>query len=97
MVKWDVSENILQDAVQARWPFVNGTPSQKLQPNLNFGRFPHCNYNVKLHSGSTLWVYNAEFLDRRGLGENGSGDGLQGFQIDFKYVEDVAERKILGN
>ena len=28
-----------------------GPSSQKLQPNLIFGLFPHCNYNVKLQSG----------------------------------------------
>ena len=39
-----------------------GTSSQKLQPDLIFGRFPHCNYNVKLESGgpkqfSLVWNF----------------------------------------
>ena len=33
-------------------------------------------------------------LYRYVLGENGGGDGLQGFQIDFKDVEDIAQCKI---
>ena len=32
-----------------------GPSSQKLQPNLRFGGFPYCNYNVKLQSGCTNW------------------------------------------
>ena len=32
--------------------------------------------------------------DRNRLDENGGGDGLQGFQIDFKDVENVAKCKI---
>ena len=33
-------------------------------------------------------------LDRYALGENGGVDGLQGFQIDFKDVEELAQCKI---
>ena len=34
-----------------------GPPSQKLWPNLIFGWFPHCNYNVKLNSaGGFLFI-----------------------------------------
>ena len=39
-----------------------GPSSQKLQPNLIFGRSPHCNYNVnvKVVARADLWVYNTE-------------------------------------
>ena len=49
MVKWGVPEKILQNAVQTHIGLRSiGPSSQKLWPNQIFGRFPHCNYNVKL-------------------------------------------------
>ena len=58
MAKWSVPEKIFR-RVGLR---SIGLSSQKLWPNQIFGRFPHCNYNVKLKVVATadLWNYNAE-------------------------------------
>ena len=37
-----------------------GPPRQKLRTNLIFGRFLHCNCNIKVTDGTKLWVYNAK-------------------------------------
>ena len=51
---WCIPEKMLQNAVMTPWPCVKSTPSQKLWPNLIFGRLPLCNHNVKLKSAGVF-------------------------------------------
>ena len=51
---WKDLARCSSDALTIVWM---GLPSQKLWPNLIFGRFPHCNYNVKVLAYFCLLVY----------------------------------------
>ena len=67
LVKLGIPEKILQNVSQTRWPCVNRTPQSKVMTKFIFDQFPHCNYNVKLQSGSMNWFWSIMLTKNCGL------------------------------
>ena len=63
MVDWGIPEKILRNAVQSRWFWSIGPPSQKLWPNFICARFPHCNYNGGAISKGRRHIWQNAFSD----------------------------------
>ena len=56
---WKDLARCSSDALTIVWM---GLPSQKLWPNLIFGRFAHCNYNVKVLAFFVSWSKNLKLV-----------------------------------